>query len=293
MITIVTATYNRAHLLSVLYDSLINQTNKDFEWIIVDDGSKDNTDEVVAHFMNAKQLNINYLKKANGGKHTAFNLGVRNAKGAYIFNVDSDDRLPHDAIAKLMAAIHVQEKDYPECGGVVLRKAYFDNTMVGSEIPNPPLLSNSIVIRRDFKVTGDFAEVFKIDILKANPFPENDEKFCPEILVWNRIALKYNLLFFNDIIYQCEYIEGGLTANIVKIRMKSPINTCTCYAEMYAINKDFPKEKAKALINFWRFYQAASAEAKKEIKIPQSNFNFLFKILGTIFHKKDLKTTAS
>lgn len=291
MITIFTPTYNRANLLTALFESLLTQTNYNFEWIIVDDGSIDNTQDIVNDFVLNAPFSITYHRQINSGKHIAINAGVQLANYEFFFIVDSDDKLPSNAIEIILNKINSIELS--NLAGIAFRRAYFNNIMIGSKIPNTPLLANSITIRNQYNIHGDLVEIFKTDILKEHPFPENNEKFCPEVLVWNRIALKYNLLFFNDIIYQCEYIDGGLTANIVKVRMKSPINTCTCYAEMYAINKGFPKEKAKALINFWRFYQAASAEAKKEIKIPQSNFNFLFKMLGTIFHKKDLKTTAS
>ena len=91
MISIVTATYNRAHLLPRLYESLKSQENKNFEWVVVDDGSVDNTENLIMEFNAENLININYLKKDNGGKHTALNLGISIAKYEYTFFLDSDD----------------------------------------------------------------------------------------------------------------------------------------------------------------------------------------------------------
>ena len=98
MITVFTPTYNRGNLLKRLYDSLCNQSFKDFEWLIVDDGSKDDTETVIANFIAQQKLVINYLKQENGGKHRAINKGVKEAKGEYFFIADSDDRLPKEAL---------------------------------------------------------------------------------------------------------------------------------------------------------------------------------------------------
>ena len=97
MISIITPTYNRADLLPRVFDSLQKQTSKDFEWLIIDDGSSDNTDEVVNTFTTT-DFNIYYYKKENGGKHTALNYGISRAKGDYILIVDTDDYLTENAI---------------------------------------------------------------------------------------------------------------------------------------------------------------------------------------------------
>src|SRR5690606_33212913 len=109
-------------------------------------------------------------------------------------------------------------------GGVCGAKFNFEGKNVSEELPNGTLISNSIDIRYKHNLKGDLAEVFLTKVLKEFPFPEiENEKFCPEILVWNRIAQKYDLFFFKEPIYFCEYLPDGLTAKIVKIRMKSPI----------------------------------------------------------------------
>jgi hypothetical protein len=108
-------------------------------------------------------------------------------------------------------------------------------------------------IRYQHKIQGDLVEIFKIEVLRKFPFPEfKNEKFCPEALVWNRISQNYDLQFLNLGLYITEYIKGGLTEKIVKIRMNSPQASMLHYAEL--ANYKIPlKERVKAAINYWRF----------------------------------------
>lgn len=130
---------------------------------------------------------------------------------------------------------------------------YFDGRIIGSGLPDDSIDCNSVDIRYKFHVTGDMKEVFRTSVMKEFPFPDIEgEKFCPEALVWNRIAQKYKLRYFNKIIYKVEYQPEGITSNIVKVRMKSPITSMMCYAEMLELNIPF-KDKFKAAVNYWRF----------------------------------------
>ena len=98
MITVFTPTYNRKKELSNLYNSLLSQTYKDFEWLIVDDGSKDDTKSLINKFKTEKKIRINYIYKENGGKPSAYNVGLINAKGEIFLCVDSDDIISSDAL---------------------------------------------------------------------------------------------------------------------------------------------------------------------------------------------------
>ena len=251
MITVFTATYNRADTLFRAYQSLENQTLHNFEWIIVDDGSTDETEALVKTF-NTGKFKIHYFKQENKGKHFAINKGVSVAKGDLFFVLDSDDYLPNNALELVVKNLEttINKESF---GGVVGRKSYFDNKMVGSINSFETIVSNAIDIRYVHKIEGDLTEVHYTKVLKEFPFPEiKNEKFCPEALVWNRIAQKYQMLYFNESIYNCEYLPDGLTSKIVKIRRESPIATMLCYSEL-ATYKIPLLQKLKAIINFWRF----------------------------------------
>ena len=252
MITIFTPTYNRADLLHRLYDTLILQTYKNFEWIIVDDGSKDNTKDVVSSFVDEGKINIHYVQQENGGKHRAINTGVRLAQGDIFFILDSDDILPNNALELVVETYHPIKYDM-SFAGVSGIDGSFDGRIIGSGLPDDSIDCNSVDIRYKFHVTGDMKEVFRTSVMKEFPFPDIDgERFCPEALVWNRIAKKYKLRYFNKVIYLVEYQPEGLTSNIVKVRMRSPITTMMCYAEMLELDIPF-KDKFKAAVNYWRF----------------------------------------
>ena len=252
LISVFTPTYNRADLLHRLYDTLILQTYKNFEWIIVDDGSKDNTKDVVSSFVKEGKLNIHYVQQENGGKHRAINTGVGLATGELFFILDSDDILPNNAL-ELVVKTFQPIKHEMFFAGVSGIDGNFDGRIIGSGLPDDSIDCNSVDIRYKFHVTGDMKEVFRTSVMKEFPFPDIEgEKFCPEALVWNRIAQKYKLRYFNKIIYKVEYQPEGLTSNIVKVRMKSPITSMMCYAEMLELNIPF-KDKFKAAVNYWRF----------------------------------------
>lgn len=289
LISVFTPTYNRAALLSRLYNSLGVQTYKNFEWIIVDDGSYDNTKEVVETFIRKGNINIQFVYQQNGGKHRAINNGAQLAKGELFFIVDSDDLLPHTAL-EVVVDHYKSIEDNNLFAGVSGIDGYFDGQNIGTGLPSEIIDCNSIDIRYKYHVKGDLKEVFRTSVIKEFPFPEIDgERFCPEALVWNRIALKYKLRYFNSVIYQVEYLDGGLTSAIIKNRMNSPIASMMCYAEMNQL--DIPiKDKLKAAINYWRFRLCYHGSVGRP-KLP-SLWNCVAP-LGLLMHFKDVRVNRS
>ena len=222
-ITVFTPTYNRAKTLPRLFESLEKQTFKDFEWLIVDDGSTDNTEELVAALM-ARQnaFNIVYKKTENGGKHRAINRGIRLASGELTFIVDSDDWLPETSLEDV-DNVEKSIKDKSEFGGVCGLKCYESEGVVGGTFDGEQLDITTIE-RKKFGIVGDKAEVYYTELLKKYPFPEFDgEKFATESLVWNKIAYDgYKLRFFNKNIYLCEYQADGLSSSGNTLYARNP-----------------------------------------------------------------------
>lgn len=290
LISILTPTYNRGKLLLPLYESLKNLTFEDFEWLIVDDGSEDDTEQYalswIAHNIQNAEFPIRYIKKSNGGKHTAINRGVREANGELILILDSDDTLPADSLATI-AQYYEQCKGYKDCAGVCGLMAHHDGQLIGTGFPKEPMYESALQFRYAEKgnVTGDLLEVYKTSVMREFPFSEiENEKFCPESLVWNRIANKYKLFCFNKVIYYRDYLEGGLTSKIVKIRMKSPIASTMTYAEMLDYNISL-KWKIRSAINYWRFKYCIK---NKSLKAPTVKWYWrLFQLVGLLMHLKD------
>lgn len=213
MITICTPTYNRAYTLPRLYDSLLKQTDMDFEWIIVDDGSKDETEELVSKWIdNDSTIQIRYVKKKNGGKHTAVNCGVENAKGEFFLIVDSDDYLEKYAVEQIKNDF--KKLPIGKYAGLGYNKMFEDKKLVGKTFQGD-FVDATTLQRSQYGISGDKAEVFFTKILKKYPFPVFEgERFLTEAIVWNRIANDgYLIRWLNQSIYICEYREDGLSMN--------------------------------------------------------------------------------
>lgn len=251
-LTVFTPTFNRGYTLERLYISLCTQTSLDFEWLIVDDGSTDNTNDLVESWIKENKIQIRYIKQKNGGKHRAINRGVNEANGSFFFIVDSDDCLAPDSIEWInnIASSIICDNEFAGLSGVCID---LEGNKVGGGNNFGVIDCSSIDIRNKFGIKGDLAEIFKTAVLKEFPFPEIDnEQFCPEALVWNRIARKYKLRYCYKGIYVCEYLRDGLTAKITRIRHQSPKASMIYYSEYYHDNIPL-KNRFKAAINFWRF----------------------------------------
>ena len=303
MITVFTPTYNRGNLLNRLYQSLCKQNYKEFEWIIVDDGSLDDTSSIVNIIQDKHpcgDFSIVYYKKENGGKHTAVNTGVQKAHGDLFFIADSDDILPPNAL-QTVAGVWEQTKYDNSIGGICgFDGGINDGSIIGTGFPKEVHLlnielSNHINIgyidattrdvRFKLKVDGDMKEVFRTSVLREFPFPEiKGERFCPEVLVWNRIASKYKLRHINKIIYLVEYQQDGITSAITRSRMNSPIASTMTYAEMLDYNISL-KWKIRSAINYWRFKYCIK---NKSLKAPTVKWYWrLFQLVGFLMHLKD------
>lgn len=260
-ITILTPTYNRASLLPRLFDSLLRQTNKDFEWIVVDDGSTDDTREVVANLKEkcGGAFPMDYVYKANGGKHMAINIGAERARGELLFIADSDDLLTDDALETVANSWHDISDDKSFAGIAGLDITMDTREVIGSGLPQEHIDCNAIDIRYRHHVTGDMKEVFRTEVLREFPFPEfAGERFCPEQLVWFRMARRYRLRYINKPIYIADYQPDGITAGITRARMRNPSASMLTYAEFTECPVPF-LVKVKAAINFWRFWHCRTA----------------------------------
>ena len=218
MITVFTPTFNRAYIINELYKSLKNQTDKDFEWLVVDDGSTDDTEKFFAEVaLNEKEFEVRYIKQENGGKHRAVNRGVKEARGELFFIADSDDTLTTDAIEKLKKWVATLGND-KKFAGVSGLRGYSDNSVIGGGGNGGTYVDATNLERGKKNLLGDKAEAYFTDVLKKYPFPEFDgEKFVSEEVVWNKIAADgYYIRWYSEVIYFTEYLEDGLTKSANK-----------------------------------------------------------------------------
>lgn len=212
-ITIFTPTYNRKDLIERLYQSLLQQTQKNFEWLVVDDGSTDDTEKIFEQLLSEqKPFSIRYIKQENGGKHRAINNGIKKASGELFFIVDSDDYLTENAVEKINQWIATLDGSHKWAGIAGLR-GLTKNRVLGQCNTSSKFIDAKNSDRRKYKLLGDKAEVYFTDVLKKYPFPEiPGENFISEEIVWNAIARDgFYIRWFNEIIYICDYLDGGLT----------------------------------------------------------------------------------
>lgn len=249
-ITVLTPTYNRGKLLQKLYKSLCDQDCKDFEWLIVDDGSTDDTSTCVEQMINNADFPISYYKKENGGKHTALNHAYQFIKTPLTFIVDSDDLLTADAISRIEKVYKKYRDETDLCGFSFLRGKPDGGYLSISGVPQDGMKESYVECRINRGIGGDMAEVWYTHCLKDYPFPEfKGEKFLGEDIVWVRMSEKYKMRFFNRVIYISDYLEDGLTNNRRKHNIKSP-NGCVARAEAFLDSDSNMKAKIKAALQY-------------------------------------------
>ena len=226
-ITVFTPTYNRAHTLERLYRSLQNQTFKDFEWLIIDDGSTDGTKCLIDQWLKeSNPFPIHYHFKENGGKHTAINEGLDKAQGELFFTADSDDYLTADALHKVnewAASLPNAEKFCGVVGNWGHSENETPNTIFEGKWRDASLLERYPGFS-DNPIDGERAWVFFTDIHKKYRYPEfENEKFMTEAVAWNRMAHDgYKMRVYNDIIYIYKFLPNGLTMAGSKLFIDNP-----------------------------------------------------------------------
>lgn len=253
MISIITATYNRANSLERLYRSLIDQTYKNFEWIIIDDGSNDTTKEIINKFIIENKINIIYEYQQNSGKHKALNKAIKMASGELIFFVDSDDYLTSNSI-EFVTLKWEEVKDDKSYAGISGSCISTEGEIIGDfgQNKHDSIDANSFEFRYKFKVKGDKAEVFRKEVIEKYKFPDFEgERFIPEATVFNRIANDgYRLRWYREPIYICEYRKDGLTAQGRNLFISSWNGYSLYLKEMLTYNEVPMSLKIKLLVSY-------------------------------------------
>lgn len=279
MITIFTPTYNRAYKLTTLFESLTKQTFKDFEWLIVDDGSTDNTKQMVEGFIKSSNFSIRYFYKQNEGKHVAINYAAELALGELFFIVDSDDLLPPNSL-KIINSYYLSIKDDASFAGVAGLKANYDKDIVGNYFKDKVLDATAIDFRYKNRIKGDKAEVVRTAVIKKYKFKKiPGENFMQESVLWLSIANDgYKFRWFNEIVYICEYIADGLTVNGKEVAKKNCISRSYADNHIVGIKKIPILFRMKSLINYYRY----GIYGKKTISELYNNSNSKTMSLVTI-----------
>ncbi|WP_097033680.1 glycosyltransferase family 2 protein [Clostridium tertium] len=245
-VSICTPLYNRAYKILDLYESIKLQTNKNFEWIIIDDGSTDDILMKIEKIRKENLIMLKYKQKENGGKHTAINEALEIAEGKLFFIVDSDDVLTDNAIELIISEWEKIELSGEDLFiGVSGNRGYSNKKVIGDSLFNNHIDCTALELRYKYNISGDKAEAFKTEILKKYLFPIfKNEKFLTEAVVWNRIACDgYKLRWINEIIYITEYLEDGLTKKYDSLMANNINGTKLYYSELLNIKNVIDEDK--------------------------------------------------
>ena len=244
-LTVFTPTYNRAYILEKCFESLLRQTCRDFEWIVVDDGSADNTAELVESFKTSAPFSVRYIYQENSGKHIAHNTAAEHAEGDLFLCLDSDDLLTEDAIETLKK--FWLENGGEEYTGILAKRGAMDTREPICGVWEGSLKSSGmydLVHKHGF--SGDTALLFRTEILKKVSFKSfKGEKFLTENNLYYDIDRFGEMLLMDRVVYLCEYLPDGLTAHYFELLCKNPNGAADTYYKELCLAGGF-KERIKA-----------------------------------------------
>lgn len=222
-VCIFTPTYNRAYTLTRLYNSLVSQTCDDFSWLVVDDGSTDNTESLIQSFIAEGKIEIRYKKTENGGKQRAMNVGVELCADELFFCVDSDDYLVSEAVAVIVNE-WVDVRGDVTCAGLIALRGSDERTPLHGFIPDGISRTTIWDLYNKTPFAGDTSLVHRTSILRCYPYDvDYREKFISESTVYYAIDQMFTLKAVNKVLTICKYLEDGYTKNVRKLTKDNPI----------------------------------------------------------------------
>lgn len=223
-LSILTATYNRADLLKRLYESIVNNLIEkiDIEWLIMDDGSTDNTKDIVSKMMSVKNLDVKYYKQENQGKMQAINNLMEHVTGDLVMDCDSDDYFIDNAFELIYDKSEILLKD-DDLYALIFLKSEGNGKISGNKfkIENQNTTMFDMYFKKD--ICGEKIIVFKSEIRKKYKHElEKNEKFITEARMYHKMDLDYRVKCFNIPIVEGVYLDNGYTSNINNTFIKSP-----------------------------------------------------------------------
>ena len=214
-LTVFTPTYNRAYILNQCYESLVRQSCKDFIWLIIDDGSTDNTKELVEEWMkNDNKFEIRYHYKKNGGMHTGHNAAYELIDTELNVCIDSDDFMPDNAVELIVNFWREYGSD--KYSGIVALDIYKNGEVIGCKLPNKK--STTLSGFYDNGGQGDKKLIYRTEVINKYPsYPEfKGEKFVPLDYKYLLVDQDYELLIMNEAVCVVEYMEDGSSKNMFR-----------------------------------------------------------------------------
>ena len=289
-LTIFTPTYNRAYVLGKCYESLKRQTVKDFIWLIVDDGSSDNTKELVSSWIEEKILEIKYIYQENQGMHGAHNTAYENIDTELNVCIDSDDYMPDDAVEKILNFWEKNKSD--EIAGIAALDAYESGQVIGDRFPDDLKTSALFDLHYKYKIKGDKKLVYRTELTKQYPYPIFEgEKYVSLSYKYTMIDREYPLALMNEVLCIVEYMEDGSSLNMINQYRKNPKG----FAFLRIHNLNNPKAKPIFKFKECVHYVSSSLISRNKNYIKESPCKLttiLAVPLGMVLYKYIMKKTS-
>jgi glycosyltransferase involved in cell wall biosynthesis len=220
-LTVFTPTFNRAYCLGNCYQSLLNQTSTDFVWLIIDDGSTDNTRELVSSWIHENMIDIKYHWQENQGMHGAHNTAYELIDTELNVCIDSDDYMPEQAVEKIIR--FWSENGSEKVSGFIGLDSYTDNKIIGTKLPENIKSSTLFELYNKYGVTGDKKLVYRTELTKKYPYPVfNNEKYVGLAYKYYMLDRHYEMLLVNEVLCCVEYLPDGSSQNMFNQYRKNP-----------------------------------------------------------------------
>lgn len=286
LITVFTPTYNRRHLLPVLYKSLCAQTDKRFVWLIIDDGSKDDTESLVKEWQNENVIEIKYFYKKNGGMHTAHNAAYRLIETELNVCVDSDDSMPEDAVEKIYKFWDSFNEKEKVAGILALDFDINKNQIIGGKLPEDGTIITSESLIKKYGSFGDKKFIYRTDIINSvNEYPEFEgERLVPLSYKYWLVDRKMPIVTLNEVVCLVDYQPDGSTNTIQRQYFQSPKGFLASKTEQM-IYPRILKKQIKATVHYV-FFSKISGEKHYIKKSPKKLMTLLLLPLGLAYYKK-------
>ena len=221
LLTVFTPAYNRAYTLHKCYESLKSQTNQGFKWLIIDDGSTDDTKELVSQWIAEGLLDITYHYQENQGMHGAHNTAYELIDTELNVCIDSDDYMPIDAIEKI--ADYWSKNRSDSLAGFVGLDAFSDGTMIGTTLPTDVQAETLFNLYQKHGVKGDKKIVYRTELTRNYPYPLFEgERYVGLAYKYYKIDQTYMLGLMNEVLCIVEYLPDGSSNNMWHQYRKNP-----------------------------------------------------------------------
>ena len=287
-LTVFTPSYNRAYILHKCYESLKRQSNKDFLWLIIDDGSTDNTKELVDSWIAENLIEIRYHYQNNQGMHGAHNTAYKLIDTELNVCIDSDDYMPDGAVENIINFWKKNKRD--DLAGIIALDAYEDGNVIGQKFPEDMKETTLFEVNNIHKIPGDKKLVYRSELTKEYPYPLFEgERYVGLAYKYYKLDEKYKLLTLNKVVCIVEYLEDGSSKNMLRQYRTNPKGFAFYRIENMKNSKASLKFKIKENIH----YVSSSLISKNKKFIKESPCKLLTIVaipLGIALYKHIMKS---